>query len=478
MTITIVGLGPGSINQLTLEAWRFLDEAGEVYLRTARHPMIKDLPQNTTYHSFDELYDKAESFEALYQTIAEQIVAKGDVVYAVPGHPFVAEKTTSLIIKLAREQGIPVRIVEGLSFIEPTLTALGIDGVEGLQIHDALDIGAMHHPPLNPDQPAIIAQVYNRAVASGLKLTLMNQYADEYEVVLVHGAGTPDVELERVPLYEIDRSDKIAHLTSLYIPPMPQPSSFQALLEVTAHLRAPEGCPWDQEQTHESLRRYLLEEAHEVLETIDKGDMTALAEELGDLTSQVLLHTQIAVDDGDFYITDVMHHIVEKLIRRHPHVWGDVDVENSGDVVRNWESIKAEEKNNKEQRESVLDGIPAGLPALIRATRLQERAARVGFDWAEIGPVIDKIREEINEIEQAEDDDERAREFGDLLFAIVNWTRWLDLDAESLLRETNLRFYQRFRYIETQVAEQGRSLTDMTLDEMDALWEAAKEKGL
>ena len=478
MTITIVGLGPGSINQLTLEAWRVLDEAGEVYLRTARHPMIKDLPQNTTYHSFDGLYDDAESFEALYQAIAEQIVAKGEVVYAVPGHPFVAEKTTSLIIKLAKVRGIPVKIVEGLSFIEPTLTILGIDGVEGLQIHDALEIGAMYHPPLNPDQPAIIAQVYSRAVASDLKLTLMNQYTDEFEVVLVHGAGTPDAELERVPLYEIDRSEKIAHLTSLYIPPMPQLSSFQALLEVTAHLRAPEGCPWDQEQTHESLRRYLLEEAHEVLEAIDKGDMDSLAEELGDLTSQILLHTQIAVDDGEFYVTDVMHNIVEKLIRRHPHVWGDVDVENSDDVVKNWEAIKAEEKNNKEQRESVLDGIPSGLPALIRATRLQERAARVGFDWAEIGPVIEKIREELDEIEQAVDDEERAKEFGDLLFAIVNWTRWLALDAESLLRETNLRFYQRFRYIETQATKQGRSMTNMTLDEMDALWDAAKENGL
>ena len=485
--ITIVGLGPGKVDQLTLEAWYTLENASEVYLRTARHPLVQDLPQNPTYHSFDALYDQAQNFEALYAEISAQILELGQreqgVIYAVPGHPLIAETTTHAIRQTAQETNIPVKIVEGLSFIEPTLTALGVEGTDGLQLHDAIAIGQVYHPPLNPDQPALLAQVYSREVASDLKLTLMNQYPDEYRVCLVHGAGTDAVIIEDLQLYEIDRSEHIAHLTSLYIPAMPTKSSFTALLDVMAELRAPDGCPWDQKQTHESLRPYLLEETYEVLEAIDTNDMELLTEELGDLLTQVVFHSQIAVDEGEFYLTDVLDHIISKLVRRHPHVWGTQEIETAEGVVVSWEAIKREEqaqkgKEGRKARESVLDGVPMGLPALVRAARLGEKASSVGFDWREIEPVIDKIREEIDEIDEADDIESQKHEFGDLLFALVNWTRWLKLDAESLLREANIRFYNRFHYVEQQVAQSARDWADFTPEELETYWDEAKANGL
>lgn len=485
--ITIVGLGPGKIDQLTLEAWHILENAEEVYLRTARHPLRNQLPSAPTYHSFDELYDTAESFESLYAEITARMLELGrrpeGVIYAVPGHPLIAETTAHLILQQAQTANIPVKIVEGLSFIEPMLTALGVEGVDGLQLHDAITIGQMYHPPLNPDQPALLAQVYSREVASDLKLTLMNQYPDNYPVRLVHGAGTAESLVEDLALFEIDRSEHIAHLTSLYIPAMPEKSSFAALLDVMAELRAPNGCPWDQKQTHASLRPYLLEETYEVLEAIDTEDMGLLTEELGDLLTQVVFHSQIAIDEGEFYLADVLHHIIAKLIRRHPHVWGTKEIDTAEGVVVSWEAIKREEQAAKGEaglkaRESVLDGVPMGLPALVRAARLQEKAGSVGFDWDEIAPVIAKVHEEIAEISEADSLEYQKHEFGDLLFAIVNWTRWLKLDAESLLREANIRFYKRFNYIEQQIAKGEREWADFTLDELDAYWDEAKRQGL
>ncbi len=478
--ITIVGLGPGTIEQLTLEAWRVLENADEVYLRTNRHPMIGALPSNPTYHSFDDLYENALDFDSLYQTIAARIIELGQradgVIYAVPGHPMVGEQTTHLITQVATEKNLTIKIVDGLSFIEPTLTHLGIDGMAGLQILDAIDIAQMYHPPINPDFPTLVAQVYNQQIASDVKLTLMNQYPDKYGVVLLHGAGTAEVTIEHLSLYQIDRSPHIAHLTTLYIPAMQKPSSFEALQEVMAHLRAPDGCPWDQKQTHLSLRSHMIEELHEVLETIDANDPEGLQEELGDLLMLLLFQGQIAIDEGEFHFTDVLRTIIAKMIRRHPHVWGDINVDDASNVERNWDAIKKEEKSDVTPQ-SHLDGLPSGLPALIQAIRLQEKAGKVGFDWDEISPVIAKVFEEIEEIQTHQGDGIDA-EFGDLLFAVVNWARWQKVDPESALRETNARFRRRFGYIEHKAHEQARELTDMSLQELDMLWDEAKSEGL
>lgn len=484
MTLTIVGLGPGDIDDLSRKAWRVLKNAKTVYLRTSRHNCVPCLPQSeTVYHSFDALYDASEKFDDVYETIVDQLIAAAqteDVVYAVPGDPLVGESTTTRILKRAQQAKVEVEIVNGISFIEPMLRAIGVDALDGLQILDGIDIAEMHHPPINPDFPALIGQLYSKQVASDVKLTLMNQYPDEFSVTLIHSAGTGDEIVETLPLYEIDRSSQINHLTSLYVPALGNMSSFERFQEIIAHLRAPEGCPWDRKQTHESLRQYLIEEAYEVLDAIEKDDPVALYEELGDVLLQVVLHTQIAIDDGEFQMSDVLHHVNAKMIRRHPHVWGEVDVDgNAEQVVTNWEALKRQEKADKgDNEQSLLDSIPKGLPALLQAHHYQSRAAKVGFDWEQIADVSAKVREELDEIVNAETDDERRDEFGDLMFVLVNWARWLKIEPEMALKDANLKFYRRFNYIEEHVHAQGKAMTDYTLEELDALWDEAKVAGL
>lgn len=475
MKLTIVGLGPGHEDDITRRAWRILHEAKHLYLRTARHPAVAAIQRD--YESFDGLYETANNFESLYETIAghvlQMVQEHEEVAYAVPGHPLVGEQTVTLLLQKAGE--IPVEIVDGMSFIEPSLKLLSIDAMAGLQIHDAAEIAQMHHPPLNPDQPALIGQVYSKAVASDVKLTLMNQYPDEHPVVLLHRAGLPDGIRESLALYEIDRSPHIAHLTTLYLPPLHRASSFEYFQDIIAHLRAPDGCPWDKEQTHLSLRPYLMEESYEVLDALDKEDMTALCEELGDLLLQVVLHSQVAIEEGHFTMADILAGISDKIVRRHPHVWGDVEVKTVSDLNRVWETQKqAEKTNNGDQPKSLLEGLPAALPALIQAYKYQKKAAKVGFDWGDIAPVYEKVLEEIEEIRHADNPDERTNEIGDLLFAVVNLARWLEVEPEIALRAANQRFRRRFEYIEQHA---GRNLKDMTLAEMDLLWNEAKSKG-
>jgi tetrapyrrole methylase family protein/MazG family protein len=312
---------------------------------------------------------------------------------------------------------------------------------------------------------------------SEVKLTLMSNYPDEYPVRLVHAAGTNQQEVEELPLYALDHSHKVGLLSTLYIPPWEENRSFEDFQEIIARLRAPDGCPWDREQTHLSLRPYLLQEAYEVLEALDHEDMMELQEELGDLLLQIVLHAQIATEEGDFNMTDVLQSISRKLIRRHPHVFGDVQVNSVDNVVQNWEKIKAEERkeNGKAHNKGMLDGIPLALPALTQADQIQRRAQRIGFDWKTIEPVIAKVNEELEELLKAQTSEERQAEGGDLLFAVVNLLRWLEIDPETALRECNLRFRQRFAFIEAAAANQGKSMDALSFEQMDALWEQAKQ---
>lgn len=481
MTITILGLGSGSVDDLTLKAWRTLEQAETVYLRTERHPCVPHLPKKPDYQSFDYLYDSIDAFEDVYETITNTLLeaAKSDdIVYAVPGDPLVGESTTTRILTAAKVKNIPVEIINGISFIEPMLAQLEIDALDGLQIFDGLEIASMHHPPLNPEYPALIGQIYSRDVASNVKLVLMNQYTDDFEVTLIYGAGIETGSIEKLPLYEIDRSYSINHLTSLYVPKLGEYTSFEAFQEIIAHLRAPEGCPWDRKQTHESLRSYLLEETYEVLEAIDNEDWDSLVGELGDLMLQIVLHTQIATEYGEFYMTDVLDYVNRKMIRRHPHVWGDVNVDGDADQVKlNWEEIKKREQNqNGTVRKSILDSVPKAAPSLMVAMKYQAKAAKVGFDWDDVSGVEAKAREEMAEILVESDSTKKAQEIADLIFVLVNWLRWLGVDdPETVMREANAKFYRRFTYIEEHA---NQDLSEMSLDAMEALWQEAKAKGL
>jgi len=475
MGITIVGLGPGNGRFLTREAWELLSSAGTVYLRTERHPAVADLPEAVERVSFDSVYEAAENFEAVYAQITAELLSLGresDVVYAVPGHPFVGESTVTRLVAAAEEAGVPVSVVAGLSFVEPSLTAVHADALDGLQLFDAIELAQTLYPPLNSDQPALLGQVYSRMLAGELKLTLTAVYPEQHLVSLIHAAGTPDELVETIPLYAIDRSEQIDHLTSLYIPALAYAADLSALAQTVAVLRAPDGCPWDIEQTPQSMRAGLLEEASEVLEALDAEDIDGVREELGDLLYHIVMQAQMAAENEDFTLSDVIAEIDAKLKRRHPHIWGDWEVNGTADVLRNWEILK---KNEKERTpDSLLDNIPSALPALARSQKIQDRVRKVGFDWPEIGGVYDKLNEEVAEIKAAATPEERADELGDLLFVTVNLASWLGVDAESALRGANLKFSRRFHGVEQLIAERKLDWAQLDLPALEAMWDEVK----
>jgi tetrapyrrole methylase family protein/MazG family protein len=476
--IMIIGLGPGDPMLVTREVWQLLERIPKLYVRTRYHPVIEALPAGLTIESFDALYDQSVAFQQVYEEIVNTILdlgkTKDGVVYAVPGHPYVAEATSPEIARRAKQEGIPVKIMEGVSFLEPTFTALEIDPYPSLVLVDALELGEKYTPSFPPSLPALIAQIYSRQVAAEVKLTLMEAYPDEHPVRLVHAAGTAAQIIEDLPLYAIDHSDKLGLLSSLYIPPLPADSSMESFQNIIAQLRAPNGCPWDREQTHQSLRPNLLEETYEALTALDEDDPQAMLEEFGDLLLQIVLHAQIANEYGEFRLSDVIQGINRKIVRRHPHVFGEMQIEKMDDLLVNWERLKAEERQeNGYTEKGLLDGVPGALPSLAQAQSYQERVKRVGFDWPDIQGVMEKVIEEIDEVKSAPPE-KRFSEIGDLLFAVVNLGRWYDVNAESALRETNQRFLRRFRFIERRVRETGQKMGELSLAEMDVFWDEAK----
>ena len=249
-------------------------------------------------------------------------------------------------------------------------------------------------------------------------------------------------------------------------------SQFDTLVNIVAKLRAPDGCPWDREQTHSSLRGNLLEECYEVLEALDEGDAEELGYELGDLLMQVVLHAQIASEAGEFELGDVIKSINTKLIYRHPHVFGSLKVKDAKEVLVNWEALK---KGERESEASMLDNVPRQMPALSYSQEIQDRVARVGFDWEDVSGVIDKLAEEVGEFKQAESQERKEQEFGDLLFTLANIARRLGIDLEAALRQANQRFYRRFSRMEELCRQRGLNFGELSFDEQNALWEEAKK---
>jgi tetrapyrrole methylase family protein/MazG family protein len=454
--------------------------AREIYLRTDEHPAAAQLPQGVPVKTFDSLYEELNDFEEVYEGIVDSILDKGGkeggVIYAVPGDPMVGEATVSGLRTKANAQGLPLNLIHGVSFVEPCLAMLNVDALDGLYVADALELATRHHPSFPPDSPALIGQLYSQMVAAEVKLALMNQYPDEHPVFLIHSAGTSEGKVETLPLHAIDHSDRIESMTALFVTALPNESAFESFQETVAHLRAPDGCPWDRKQTHQSLRTHLMEEAYEALAALDADDIPALKEELGDLLLQIVLQSQIAIEMGTFSMADVIAGIQAKIIRRHPHVFGEVRVTDVGQVLHNWETLKAAERDEEGQGKGLLDGVPLGLPSLAQAAEIQARVVRVGFDWPNIEGVLEKIQEELKEVQEAELLEHKSDELGDLLFSIVNYARWQGVDPEAALREANLRFRSRFKRLEEEAKAQGKDLSGMTLEELDALWKVAKEQ--
>lgn len=380
--ITVVGLGPGDPGQLTQAAWATLSAAKEIYVRTAQHPTLAALPPGLVVHSFDAVYAATERFADVYEQMVSRLIEQADsgadLIYALPGDPAVGETTTALLRARAAAAGIDVQVIHGVSFIEPTCLALGLDplDVAGLQVLDAMVVAMAHAPGFDTARPALLAQCYSRTLAGDVKLTLLHSLPPDHLVTVVQAAGTTLQALRTLPLYELDRSGAFDHLTSLYVPPVGAYASFTALQEIVAHLRAPDGCPWDREQTLQTLRKDLLEETYELLEALDADDDAAIAEELGDVVMGLTLIAQVGAEEERFLWPAVMEAVNRKLIRRHPHVFGDVTVSGVEEVLENWAAIKAAEGGDKAA--SLLASVPKGLPALALAAKYQSRLQRAG----------------------------------------------------------------------------------------------------
>ncbi|MBU7320931.1 nucleoside triphosphate pyrophosphohydrolase [Paenibacillus oleatilyticus] len=492
--ITIVGLGTGDENQLTLGVWRKLEAAGArggaIFLRTREHPMVAMLDHHSLrYETFDAVYEAHEAFDAVYEQIASQLIERakaansGEVLYAVPGHPMVAERTVQLLRERCPAEGVLLTLMGGESFLDQAFLRLGFDPIEGFQLLDGTSLTASG---LNPQLHTLIGQVYDVYTASDVKLTLMELYPDDYPVVVGHALGVAGEERVReVPLYELDRVEGYGNLSLVWVPRTDREDvrsrTFARLHEIVAILRSPEGCPWDREQTHQSLRKNLIEEAYEVLETIDEDDPDHMREELGDLLLQIMLHSQIEAEDGMFTVFDVIRELNEKLVRRHPHVFGTAQAEDADEALGNWQQIKEEEKRKKginPDELPLLSGVPRELPGLMKAYKLQKKAASVGFDWGtkeEVLPVVESELAEVKEAIERFGKAEQQEELGDLLFAVVNLARFLKVDPEEAMADANRKFFERFGYIEAQLRLKGKSFDQTDLQEMESLWQEAKK---
>lgn len=475
LTIAGIGNGPG---QWTLEVVQTIREADGVVLRTDRHAITEWLAEEgIPYTSLDDLYDTYEDFDSLYAAMAERLWEMGEdsVLLCVPGSGVTGDELAERLVMEAREKNIPHRILAGVSQENAALGAMGLTKAHGVNVRQAT--GLTYHD-IEVHRSMLVTQVASPLLAGEAKLTLTRMYPEDHLCLWLTGEGK-DTALSEIPLTELDRQTVYDHTACLYLPGMMLAGQagydFTDLVRIMEILRSPEGCPWDREQDHMSLRECLLEEAYEVLEAIEEEDPAMLCEELGDLILQAVFHAHMAGEHGEFDMLTVTTEICQKMIRRHPHIFGNVSADTAEKVVDNWEQIKRGEKGHKTHTQ-VLQHVPETLPALMEAYKVQKKAARAGFDWDDIGGAMEKVPEEWEEVRQAHRAGEMealSGELGDLLFAVVNVCRFLKIQPELALRATTRKFIRRFAYIENHAE---RPLTEMTLSEMDTLWDKAKNR--
>ena len=475
----MVGLGPGDAEYVTDHTRSEIERVPHRYLRTVVHPCARLVPDAVT---FDEIYEAADTFASVYAEITDRLVAAaqfhGEVLYAVPGSPLVLERTVRALRADARIECI---VHPAMSFLDIAYSRLGIDPVEArvtmIDGHEFATAAAGLAGPL------LVAHTHANWVLSDIKLAVEGATGDE-PVVILQRLGASDELVTHTTWAELDRTVEADHLTSIYVPHLAAPVGTELIRfhQLARTLR--EQCPWDQEQTHTSLVRYLLEETYEVvdaLQALDPDDPDTdehLIEELGDLLYQIEFHAVIAEQEGRFTMADVAKGVHDKLVRRHPHVFppegGDkVIAEDTSTVLANWDAIKQAEK----QRTSVFDGVPHSLPALSYADAVQRKAAKVGFDWPSVDGALPKIAEEAAELREASVHGTPAEvhdELGDLLFAVVNVARHLGVEPESALRAATLKFRGRFEQVEALARDRGIELRGAPLATLDALWDDVK----
>jgi tetrapyrrole methylase family protein/MazG family protein len=466
--ITITGLGPGALDRVPAPVRALLlDEGRAVIARTVHHPAARELGELREVVFCDDLYERADSFDDVYEAIAGRVIeasSSGPVIYVVPGSPMIGE----FAVRKIRDVADNVEIIPAESFVDAVLDAVGYDPLDrGLQILNGHDLP----DPLIVDKPTIVGHLDRPEVLAEALNALRRVVPEETEVTVLAGTGDTDASVVTDWIDAIDL-DLAGFRTSLFLDAAP--GGLVGAVHVMRRLR--EACPWDREQTHQSLVKNLVEEAYELVEAIgrlpEEGiDWVAYAgveDELGDVLLQVLFHEAIARQVGAFDIDGIAEVMRQKLVRRHPHVFGDLDVSEADEVKDNWDRIKEEERGGR--ADSILDGVPVGLPGLQRAAKIQNRAAKVGFDWDDASQVVPKVREEIDELEAAlTGRGDVEAELGDLLFSVINLARHLGVDPELSLRRATSTFEARFRRME----EDG-PLRNLDLDELNRRWERAK----
>lgn len=473
--IYLLGFGCGGKGDITLRTLDILQKSDTVFVRTMKHPSSEILLEyNIPYKSFDDIYDSYDTFDSVYEHIADEVIGSAGecISYIVPGSAVFAEKSVQLILKNAQ---CPVHIIPAVSFLDGIFASLKTDALSSYKLIDALDLENQ-----KPDVRCIniICQIYDRMTAADVKLQLMRYYSDDTPVILITAAATDKEKIEHIPLFELDRIEHIDHLSTLFIPPADfkkTPSDFSSLTEIIKNLRGENGCSWDKAQTHESLTRYLIEETYEVIDAIERKDDEHLCEELGDLLLQIMLHAQIASENGLFDISNVIREISEKMIRRHPHVFESDEITEDLHIL--WERIKSAEKNYGTAHEKI-QAIPRCFPSAIYANKVQSTASKAGFDFANAFEAFKKLPEEFSELEQAmnENDIEKIKdEGGDLLFAIVNVLRFYKISSEEVLRYACDKFIGRFVKMELSISKENKHMTDMTENELDEYWKLAKK---
>lgn len=476
--IVVVGLGPDGLDLVPSRTLGILlDPERVVVVRTLRHPAARELAERREIVACDDLYEAGAALEDVYAAIVRRVLdlaAEGPVAYAVPGSAAVGERAVALLRAAAAGAGVPVEVVPGVSFLELAFVAVGLDPLDaGVQVLD----GRALPDPVDFAVPTFVTQVDTRLVLSDVAVAMGRILPDDAPVTVLRRLGGADAEVSEVPICELPRVE-VDERTTLYVPA--HEVGWIGLVRVNRVLR--ERCPWDREQTHHSLLSHLVEEAFETVDAIaslpveaprgepDLGAYAEVEEELGDLLLQVVFHATLAREAGAFDVEEVAEGVRRKLVRRHPHVFGSVEVSGPQEVLANWEELKGEEK----ARASLMDGLPSALPGIARADKIQRRAATVGFDWPEAAPVFDKVAEELNELRGAVDAEARTNELGDLLFAVVNLARHLGLDPEAALARANDRFVRRFRRLEELAAARRIDLRSADLATLDRLWDEAK----
>lgn len=477
--LEIIGLGAGDLDQLQLGIYKkLINTTTTIFVRTMDHPVIAALQaEGINFTAFDDYYEAEDQFAEVYERITDRLLKEleiDSVIYAVPGHPMLAEKTVQLLLARGGDQ---VEVLGGQSYLDDLFTTLKIDPIEGFQFIDGTNF---NRSEINYRNNLIFCQVYDRMIASEVKLALLEDLPADYPVTIVEAAGSEQEVVTIVPLEALDRTLEISNLTSVYVPRVPEEllhHTFQSFREVIAKLRGPEGCPWDQEQTHESLKQSAIEEIYELIDAIEEVDEAGIIEELGDVLLQVMMHSQIGEDDGYFSIDDVIKGVTDKMIHRHPHVFGDVQVDSIEDVNSNWEALKQIEKS---ERNSILDGIPKSLPALHRAFKLEKKVAKVGFDFADISVIWNKFERDASKLQAAIKQNDLVqieKELGDLLFTTANIARRYKINPELALNIANETFISRFHFIEKQMKVDKIKLEVATFTEMNKYYEQAKKEG-